>query len=277
MLRAARTAVVGHVEWATFARVEHAPVVGEIVHATEDWEGAAGGGAVAAVRLARLGGEALFFTAVGDDEASARAVSELESLGVRVHAVLRREAQRRAFVHVDARGERTITTTGRRLEPLREDPLPWHELASCDAVYFTAGDAGALRAARAARRLVATPRVLATLSEAGVPLDALVSSAHDEGERYAPGQIVPEPGVVVRTEGARGGSYVARDGREGRFEAAPLPGPMADTYGAGDSFAAALTWALGIGLPLETALARAAAAGALALTERAPYGRGLKP
>src|SRR5688572_18561198 len=50
-----KIAVVGHVEWVEFARVERVPERGEIVHATELWEEAAGGGAVAACELARLG------------------------------------------------------------------------------------------------------------------------------------------------------------------------------------------------------------------------------
>lgn len=272
-----RTAVVGHVEWASFARVDHVPAAGEIVRAGESWEAAAGGGSVAAVRLAQLGGDVRFFTAIGDDDAGARAVSELEARGVQVYAARRPEPQRRAFVHLDARGERSITVIGRRLEPHREDALPWEALAGCDAVYFTAGDVGALQAARAARVLTATPRVLETLSRGGIVLDALVCSADDASERYRAGQITPEPALVVRTEGARGGSYVARDGRTGRFQAVPLPGPRIDTYGAGDSFAAALTFALGAGLAPDAALSRAAAMGALALTEPAPYGPRLRP
>jgi ribokinase len=52
-----RVAVVGHVEWVEFARVQELPRAGEIVHATETWAEAAGGGAVAAVQLAKLAGE----------------------------------------------------------------------------------------------------------------------------------------------------------------------------------------------------------------------------
>ena len=64
----ARVAVVGHVEWVRFARVEKVPRAGEIVHAREAFEEPAGGGAVAAVQLARLADGATFLTALGDDE-----------------------------------------------------------------------------------------------------------------------------------------------------------------------------------------------------------------
>lgn len=62
-----RVAVVGHVEWIEFARVEGVPESGEIVHALENWEEPGGGGAVAAVQLARLAGECVFLTTLGED------------------------------------------------------------------------------------------------------------------------------------------------------------------------------------------------------------------
>jgi ribokinase len=269
-----RVAVVGHVEWAEFVRVERLPAAGEIVHAVDRWEGAGGGGAVAAVALARLVGETTFLTALGDDALGHRALAELERRGVRVEAVFRSEPQRRVFVHVDAAGERTITVIGPRLGPRGDDPLPWAALAECHAVYLTAADPGAVRAARAARVLVATPRAREALAASGVRLDALVGSARDRGETWRPGELAPPPDLVVRTEGAHGGHWITGDGLRGRWHAAPPPGPTVDTYGAGDSFAAGLTWGLGAGLSRDEALAFAARCGAAALTGRGPYGAG---
>jgi ribokinase len=266
-----RVAVVGHVEWIEFARVERVPAAGEIVHALEAWEEPGGGGAVAAVQLARLAGECVFLTALGDDEVGRRAHRELERLGLRVEVAWRSEPQRKAFVYVDSRGERTITVIGERMGPSAADPLPWHELADVEAVYFTAGDAGAARHARSARTMVATARALATLGEAGVQLDALVSSAKDEGERYEPGDLDPAPRLVVRTAGASGGSFETADGRSGRWPPAPPPGPPADAYGAGDCFAAGLTFGLGDGRSPEDALDLGARCGAACATGRGPY------
>ena len=266
-----RVAVVGHVEWVEFARVQHVPAPGEIVQAQETWQEVGGGGAVAAVQLARLAGSCLFLTALGDDPLGHRAYRALDELGVRVVASWRSEPQRRAFVHVDAGAERTITVLGKRVGPHRGDPLPWKELDGADAVYLTAGDAGAVRAARRARKLVSTVRAIEPLREASVPLDALVSSATDHGERYAAGELDPSPAFVVRTAGASGGEVTAADGRTSRWKAAPLPGPMVDSYGAGDSFAAGLTYALGEGSGVEDALALAARAGAACMTGRGPY------
>ncbi len=266
-----RTAVVGHVEWIEFARVEHVPAPGEIVHASDVWELAAGGGAVAAVQLARLSGDCVLLTALGDDAHGHAAKRELEELGVRVEAAWRSEPQRRGFVHVDAAGERTITITGERIQPLAGDSLPWEELEGADAVYVTAGDAGALAAARRARTMVATVRAGEGLRASHVGLDALVASATDAGERYAAGELEPPPRAVVLTEGAKGGTVTAADGTVSRWEPAPLPGPIADAYGAGDSFAAGLTHALGDRRPLSEAVAFAARCGAAAMTGRGPY------
>ena len=266
-----RVAVVGHVEWIEFARVERLPASGEIVHAFESWEEPGGGGAVAAVQLARLAGECLFLTALGDDSLGRRAKHELEELGLRVEAAWRPEPQRRAFVHLDADAERTITVMGGRLGPHASDPLPWDELEGTDAVYLTAGDSGAVKEARAARVLVSTVRAIDALQGANVPLDALVSSSADAGERYEPGAISPPPRLVVRTKGARGGSLEEADGRRSGWEAAPLPGRAIDVYGAGDSFAAGLTYGLAESRSPEEAVELGARCGAACVTGRGPY------
>ena len=266
-----RVAAVGHVEWIEFARVERVPLAGEIVHALEAWEEPGGGGAVAAVQLAKLAGKASFFTALGDDRLGHRAHRELGELGVRVEAVFRPVSQRRGFTFVDGAGERTITVMGERMGPSGEDPLPWDILEGADAVYFTAGDEEALRRARRARVLVATARVLPQLARAGVPLDALVGSGHDHAERYAPGDLDPPPRLAVWTNGRSGGRYRTVDGVEGAYPAVSIPGPVVDAYGCGDSFAAGLAFGLGAGLGEEEALDLAARCGAACLTGRGPF------
>lgn len=271
-----RVAVVGHVEWVDFVRVERLPAPGEIVHAQESWGEPAGGGGVAAVVLGALAGECLLITALGDDEVGRRAAAELQGLGLRVEAAIRPEPQRRAVTHVDATGERTITLLSHKLIPRRSDDLPWDELAGMDAVYFTGGDPDALRAARAANTLVATARELSTLVEAGVELDALVRSGTDPGETYEEGALDPPPRISVATAGSTGG-LVTEGGEESRYSAAALPGPVSDMYGAGDSFAAGLTFGLGSGLGLQRALEVATGCAARALTRRGAYGGQLTP
>src|SRR5206468_7935884 len=171
-----RTAVLGHVEWVDFVRVERVPTSGEIIRAVDVWEEPAGGGGVSAVQLVKLAGACTLYTALGDDERGRHACEVLSRLGVRVEAATRAEPQRRAVTFVDATGERTITVIGNRIAAAASDPLPWAELAETDAVYLCAADAAAIRLARRARVLVATARILPVLREAGVVLDALVGS-----------------------------------------------------------------------------------------------------
>jgi ribokinase len=266
-----RVAVVGHSEWCEFAEVPHVPQPGEIIHAAHTFQAPAGGGAVAAVQLRKLAGEATLFTAFGDDETGHRAHAELAELGVTVEGRFHPEPQRRAFVHLDDPGERTITVLGPRLGPSGDDRLAWEQLDDTDAVYLTAGDVEAVRHARRARTLVATPRGLGTLALAHVELDALVASGRDPGEVYTPGDLDPAPRVVVRTLGAAGGEWETAAGERGGWGPAPLPGPIRDAYGAGDSFAAGLTFGLGSGWDIARAVELAARCGAACLTGRGPY------
>jgi ribokinase len=276
-----RVAVVGHIEWVQFARVPHVPRAGEVVHARDPFEEPAGGGAVAAVQLARLAGESVLITALGEDELGRRSVARLHELGVQVWAAQRAAGTRRAVTLVDEAGERTITTIGPRLEPeAGDEDVPWSALAGMDAVYFTAGDVGALRAAREARVLVASPRAVHALGH-GVQLDALVLSGDDAIERRAASGALEEARLVVLTEGVRGGAYQERSGKSGTWAAVSPPAAPVDSYGCGDSFAAGLTYGLGAGLEASAALALAARCGAACLTGRGPYqqqltGRDLK-
>jgi ribokinase len=178
-------------------------------------------------------------------------------------------------VFVDANGERTITTLGRRLEPTAADGLPWNELEGIDAVYATAGDPGALREARSARVLVATSRIADLLARADLHLDAVVGSTADPAEAFDPDAFKVPPDVVVRTESVRGGRFETSDGRTGTYDPVSPPGPVVDTYGAGDSFAAGLTFALGAGMEIEDALALAARCGAWCAAGKGPYGNQL--
>jgi ribokinase len=278
-----RVGVVGHVEWVEFAVVPRVPLAGDIVHARELFAEPAGGGAVAAVQMARLAGSAVFLTAMGNDDAAREAAARLrEEYGVTVHAGARDAPQRRTFTFLDDGGERTIVVLGERIVPESSDPLPWESLADLDAIYLTGGDAGAVRAARAARVLVATPRAMAALAGSGVAVDVLVGSADDPGEVYEPGMLDPPPRVVVRTRGAEGGEWeVTEDAdlpwlpdgaRRGTWQPTALPGEPVDAYGCGDSFAAALAFGLGSGMGLEDAIGLAARCGAACLCGRGPYG-----
>ncbi len=221
-----RVAVVGHVEWVDFVRVERLPAPGEIVHAVEAWAEPAGGGGVAAVVLAALAGECTLFTALGDDELGRRSAAELSGHGVRVEAAIRPEPQRRAVTHVDDTGERTITLLSHKLIPRKDDPLPWAELAGYDAIYFTGGDPAALRAARVARSLVATARELPTLVEAGRAAGR-ARPLGPRSRRDLRGGLARPAAAHRRRDGrAPRAASSPRAGEVRRYAAAQLPGPV---------------------------------------------------
>ena len=122
-------------------------------------------------------------------------------------------------MHVDATGERAITVVGTRADPAGADDLPWELLDRADAVYFTAGDPGAVAHARRARVLVATARALPALRGTGVQVDALVGSAGDPAERYAAGDLDPEPTWRACAPRPRPAGAGRAPGGPGRWEA----------------------------------------------------------
>jgi ribokinase len=271
--REVQVAVVGHLEWVEFAFAAQLPRQGEIVEAEHLFYEPAGGGAVAAVQLARLAGAALFITALGGDAVAERAPARLRELRVQPAASTLALPTRRALTLLSpSQPERTIITLGERLQPSGEDTqLPWPRLAEMDAVYFTAGDLAALRHARAARILVATPRAGAVLDH-GVALDALVFSRGDRPEQAAATRAQQSAELLVCTEGAHGGTWRRRNAAgESHWAPAVPPAPARDSYGCGDSFAAGLTYGLALGLAPELALALAARCGAACLTGQGPY------
>src|SRR3954447_4506045 len=144
-----RCAVVGHVEWAEFARVPRMPSAGEIVHAERVWGEPAGGGAVVARQMALLRGRCELSPALADDPLGSQAAERLAELAIDVH-VKWGGATRRAWTDVDRAGERTITVLGDKL--LASGPLP---LDGYDLVFFVAGEPEALRSARQARFVAA--------------------------------------------------------------------------------------------------------------------------
>ncbi len=259
-----RIAVIGHVEHVTLGRVQAVPRAGEIVHLDSPRWFPGGGGGIAFAQLARSDAEVHLFTALGSDEAAREVAAAIAATGARIHAVHRDARHTRDVVLVEPGGERTIVVVGEPLHPAASDPLPWKLLATCDAAYFTAEDPAALRAAREARVLVVTARRRGALAASGVHADVVVGSASDPREASALGDYPVPPRALVLTEGAAGGRVETAAGTT-RFPPPPPPARVASAYGAGDTFAAALTFFLAAGLPVADACARAGPHGAAVL------------
>jgi ribokinase len=263
-----RVAVIGHVEWVQHGRLHEPLESGAIVQLYDTFEEPAGGGGVAARALPSLGAETRFYTALGADAAAAASERTLLADGCELRIGRRETPQNRVTTVADPGGERTILIHGQNDHPTLDDPLGWDDLAGFDGVFYTGDDPRTVVAARAARVVLVTARRLASVRASGVQVDVLAGSAHDRNERYDVADLPVRPRLCVWSEGAAGGHYLAEDGSEGRWAAAPPPGPIVDTYGAGDVFMAALTLELARGRARDDALARAARASAAQLTRR---------
>jgi ribokinase len=259
-----RVAVVGHVEWVDFVPVRRVPNRGEIVHAYDAFTRAAGGGGVVAGVLAELGAEVDFFCALGRDAHGEAAAGQLAQRGVRAHVSWREQPTRRALTLLEDGGDRTIVTIGERLDPLGSDRLEWDRLRGADGVYVTAGDVAALKLARGARVMVASPRARRALEGDGPAIDALVFSGRDRGEYEWAERVGHRARLLVATDGANGGSWWGES--QGSWRAATPPGEPRDTYGCGDSFAAGFTFGLASGASVAQAAELGAQRGALCLT-----------
>lgn len=264
-----RIAVIGHVEHVTIARVPALPVPGDILHLDAPQVIAGGGGGIAFFQFAASEAELHLFTALGNDDGARYVRDRIAATSATIHAAPRAEPHTRDIVLVTSDGERTIIVVGRPLHPRHDDPLPWDILATCDAAYFTGEDPATLRLARQARFLVATARRKHVLDAAGVNPDVVVGSIRDPREGYRRSDYAHAPGAVVMTDGPRAGTIETSAGIS-RFDPPTVTAPVVGAYGAGDTFAAALTYHLALGFSLDDACLRASSHAAAVLTSINP-------
>lgn len=260
-----RVGVIGHVEHITIGRVPRVPRAGDIAHLEDVTWFPGGGGGIAFYQLVKSDAEVHLFSAVGNDEAGRAVGDHVANTGAHVHLAHRNTPHTRDVVMIDEAGERTIVVVGAPLHPHIEDPLPWGLLDEMDAVYFTGQDHRVLSRARGARILLATARRRRVIDEARVPLDVVVGSRHDPREQGSRSDYLSPPGAMVMTLGSEGGEVETAEGIV-RYDPTPAP-PEArgGAYGAGDSFAGALSYYVATGASALEGAGRAARAGAAVL------------
>ena len=119
-------AVVGHIEWINFLRVDKLPKPGIISHSKKSIEYPAGGGSIIAKILSDLTlNQIHFFTSLGNDDYGDKCFKILSNMGIKLHVALRDKPTRRGFSLIDSQGERAITVIGERLGPNYKDKLEW--------------------------------------------------------------------------------------------------------------------------------------------------------
>ena len=179
-------AVIGHIEWINFIKVDQLPKSGLISHASKSLEYPAGGGSVIAKRLRELtNSEVHFFTSLGNDFYGKQSYTILKEMGLNLHVAWREKSTRKGFSLIDNSGERSITVIGERLEPHITDKLNWNILKEMDGVFITAGDINLLIEARQAKVLCLTPRFgMDKINKSNIKIDGLIGSNLDPGEFF---------------------------------------------------------------------------------------------
>ncbi len=245
-------AVVGHIEWINFIKVDQLPKPGLISHSQRSLEYPAGGGAVIAKRLRELTyGEVHFFTALGNDFYGNQCLQILENMGIKLHVAWSDKPTRKGFSVIDSDGERSITIIGERIAPNHKDNLDWATLNEMDGIFITAADKEIFKKSRIAKILCTTPRVgLNIINESGILLDALIGSNLDPGEVFSLNELRLMPKIVIKTEGENGGIIFPG----GRYKAIKNRKKKVDSYGCGDSFAAGILYGLSSGWTIEESL-----------------------
>lgn len=265
--------------------VEALPAPGETCLAESLERRPGGKGANQAAAAARLGASTAFCGAVGDDPAGADIRAALEVAGVDI-APLRTlpGTSGTAVVLVEPGGENLICVA-----PGASGQIEWHT----EAERWLAAHAGAalllqqevpaatnLAAARAARELgrpvlynaAPAPRLDQRQLDLLGTVDVLLVNEH-EARTLAGATSTTDlvgiaqdlttlgPSLVVVTQGGSGALAVSQDWVVRRMAYAV---PVLDTVGAGDAFCAQFALAHTAGLPIDTTLSLACAAGAVA-------------
>ena len=265
-----KLAVIGHIEWVTFLKVDQLPLAGQISHGKDGFEEAAGGAAVAAVQMARLiNGPVDLITSLGKDKYGEQCYERLTKLGLKLKVAWRDKPTRRGISLTSEDGERAITVIGERLQPIGSDDLPWSELKYYDGVFITATDKEGIRHARKAKFLSATPRTgEETLKISKIKINALIGSGLDHGEKINYEKFVPKPDIYISTEGKLGGTVYPE---KTKYKSIKPSSKEIDSYGCGDCFAGAVTTALSAKMNLDQALKIGAYCGAECSTHYGPY------
>jgi sulfofructose kinase len=232
----------------------------------------AGGGpaATAAVAIARLGGDASFFGAVGDDEAGRYARDELEREGVDVSrvVVVRGATTPQSTILVAPDGTRSI------VHHPGNAPLPAFAADDADWLHVDHVGAALLRSARTSARIsIDGGNPIDGLDLTGVALYSPTEATLRAQFGDAQGALDAGAELVVVTRGADGSVATSRDGVVA--EPAVPCDRLVSTLGAGDVFHGALLVHLAGGETLPSALRAANTAASLSC--RALDGRSAIP
>lgn len=265
--------VVGSVNMdLVFTEVERIPGPGETVSGGSFQVLPGGKGANQVSAAARLGAHAMFVARIGTDDFGDRALDDLAASGVELGLIERvRESTGVAAVVIDRDHENAIIIAPGANAELRPDSVsvaPDVEDAvvlACLEVPLDTVVAWARVARERGWRFVLNPAPARELPDELLALVTVLTPNQHELEvmgRSADDLLAAGVEAVVVTLGGDGAELHRRD--QPITKQRPYPVEVVDTTGAGDAFNGALAVALAEGGSIEQALARGAAAGALA-------------
>lgn len=278
--------VVGSYAVGMTLRTDRIPVPGETRHGSDFDLGPGGKGSNQAIQAARLGADVELITSLGRDRFGEEALTLYAAESVGTTYTLRTDRSTGVgFIIVDADGQNVIVIdmgANHELRPAHVEAAR-ERLARSDVV-LTQLEVPA-DVALSALRLGREAGVLTVLNPAParpIPLAELggidiVTPNHGELRilQGLPADAAADDldlccrlldagvGTVVLTRGEEGALIVRGDGE---LAVPAYPVEVVDSTGAGDAFSATLATSLASGLELESAVRRAAAAGALACT-----------
>lgn len=261
-------AVVGSANLDLVVAVDRLPVLGETLLGRAVGRFPGGKGLNQAVAAARAGAAVRFCAVVGADAAGDELERAARAAGV-TGAIRRSASAPTGTAHIlSVAGDNSIVVAAGANAELR----PAEAVAAVDGAAVVLAQrevpaesvAAALAAGRAAGTLTLLNAAPADEAVIGMlaDVDVLVVNETECAELGGIQRLhAAGAGTVVRTEGSRGVS-LHRAGAEPLHLPAFRIDPV-DTTGAGDAFCGALAAALAAGVPLEGALVRASAAGAI--------------
>lgn len=227
-----------------------------------------GGGANAAVALAKAGRRVALAAVIGSDATADTALEDVEGAGIDTRLVARREGESKiTLILIDPAGERIVMGLDWEAAPVPSVPGPatWPTLRP-GGLFIRSPYRGAEAWAEAcdgpviahwpAPKLSARTQVLVASAD---DLEARVLDDPLAAGRAALGEDVA---WVVVTRGAGGATAY---GARGAIHAPAPRATVVDATGAGDVFAAGLLDALTSGAPMDKALVHACAWGAAAV------------
>ena len=265
--------VLGSINMDIVMQVESLPRPGETTLVSHSAHHPGGKGANQAVAAARMGARVAMLGAVGSDPFGDSMIAVLRAEGIDVSGIARHVDHPTGTAHiaVDARGENLILVAGGANRHVAIRPgggaavrVAQLEMPVGAVARFLHGEGTTILNAAP---FVAGARPIFAQCDIIVVNEVELAGYADAGDdipAMARGLLCREGQTIIVTLGAEGAIAVSADGL---IKVPAAPAKVVDSTGAGDCFCGVLAASIAAGMPIETAMRRAARAAALAVSK----------